>query len=149
MQVAVMIHDMYNIHGTEDSQGVQPFTKHTLSRYYSPNKSITVQSGKVQTKDITNRLRCSSSSLRSTWSTRSQYCSLPDKYKKESKWLTLSVIYTNEAWEDHKHSQNRSETCTKNRQAAEIWNEGAFNILGCYHRYRRDYVRVLATTNLS
>jgi len=57
MQVAAMIHDMYNIHGIEDSQGVQPFTEHTLSRYYSPNKSITVQSGKVQTKDITHMVK--------------------------------------------------------------------------------------------
>jgi len=62
MQVAAMIHDMYNIHGIEDSQGVQPFTEHTLSRYYSPNNSITVQSGKVQsgkvqTKDITHMYR--------------------------------------------------------------------------------------------
>jgi len=41
---------MYNVHGTEDSQGIQPFTEHTLSRYYSPNKSITVQTKVLQSK---------------------------------------------------------------------------------------------------
>jgi hypothetical protein len=60
----------------------------------------------------------------------------------------------NEAWLHESTTSAvsyRSETCTGNKRAAGIWNEGAFTILWCYPRFglgrECHYARVLATAS--